>query len=306
MSNEALAWAFKQQMPVTRKMVLVSLADYADEEGSCFPSHAKTAERSSCSRPTVIRAIDDLASWGYLRVESRSRGGGSQASNRYVLSVGWSPDEGVANGESVAQQAGYHTDTPGYHTDTPRGITLIPPGYHTDTPLTPIEPLQEPTRSSAVESKAATSEDREPESRDARQSDDPPGFDDWWKHYPRKEAKGDARKAFKAALRKTDLATLIATTKRYATEVRGTERKFQKLPGGWLRDERWLDYGSQPAEVTDEQVVELLGPDNWQPDTSGMSFATVDEEMKYRRRVLAERHEARRDEARRMLEAAGS
>ena len=135
---------------------------------------------------------------------------------------------------------------------------------------------------------------------------DPPGFDDWWKHYPRKEAKGDARKAFKAALRKTDLATLIATTKRYATEVRGTERKFQKLPGGWLRDERWLDYGHQPADVTDEQVVELLGPDNWQPDTSGMSFETVDEEMKYRRRVLAERHEARRDEARRMLEAAGS
>lgn len=135
---------------------------------------------------------------------------------------------------------------------------------------------------------------------------DPPGFDDWWKHYPRKEAKGDARKAFKAALRKTDLATLVAATKRYAIEVRGTERKFQKLPGGWLRDERWLDYGPQPADVTDEQVVELLGPDNWQPDTSGMSFETVDEEMKYRRRVLAERHEARRDEARRMLEAAGS
>lgn len=135
---------------------------------------------------------------------------------------------------------------------------------------------------------------------------DPPGFDDWWKHYPRKEAKGDARKAFKAALRKTDLATLVAATKRYATEVRGTERKFQKLPGGWLRDERWLDYGHQPADVTDEQVVELLGPDNWQPDTSGMSFETVDEEMKYRRRVLAERHEARRDEARRILAAAGS
>lgn len=274
MSNEAITWAFNQDgLTMTEKFVLIALADYANEDHMCFPAHEKTAKRVAASKSTVQRAVKGLEDKGLLRVVSWHRPNGSTTSNRYQLRVGGHYDHG-----------GSHPDTrAGYVNDQGAMVT-------SDHPITPSSyPPDEPPGKNT----------KAPADADA-------AFEAFWKHYPRKEAKGDARKAFKAALRKTDLATLVAATKRYATEVRGTERKFQKLPGGWLRDERWLDYGPQPAEVTDEQVVELLGPDNWQPDTSGMSFATVDEEMKYRRRVLAERHEARRDEARRMLEAAGS
>lgn len=287
MSNEAITWAFKQEgLTMTEKFVLIALADYANESHMCFPAHEKTAKRVAASKSTVQRAVKGLEDKGLLRVVSWHRPNGSTTSNRYQLRVGGHYDHG---GVVNLTTGGSQSDTrAGYPDDQGAMVT-------SDHPITPSSyPPDEPPGKNV-----------QPPSGGSR-NPDPPGFDDWWKHYPRKEAKGDARKAFKAALRKTDLATLVAATKRYATEVRGTERKFQKLPGGWLRDERWLDYGPQPADVTDEQVVELLGPDNWQPDTSGMSFATVDEEMKYRRRVLAERHEARRDEARRMLEAAGS
>lgn len=87
MSNEAITWAFRQQLPSTDKFVLIALADYADEELSCFPSHKKTAERVGASVATVKRAIARLTEGDYIRVEKRNRNDGSITSNRYVINV---------------------------------------------------------------------------------------------------------------------------------------------------------------------------------------------------------------------------
>jgi hypothetical protein len=39
MSNEALTWAFKQEISCAEgKFALVALADYADDEWSCYPA----------------------------------------------------------------------------------------------------------------------------------------------------------------------------------------------------------------------------------------------------------------------------
>lgn len=96
MSNEALTWAFRQELPMTEKFVLVSLADYADDEHSCYPSYAKTAKRVGCSRRTVMRAVEVLQQGGFLRVVPRGRANGSMSSNRFVLSVGTTPAEETA------------------------------------------------------------------------------------------------------------------------------------------------------------------------------------------------------------------
>lgn len=66
-------------------------------------------------------------------------------------------------------------------------------------------------------------------------------FAAWWPHYPKKIGKADARKAFKAALKKTDLEALTNATRAYAQATAGTETKYIKGPGAWLRDERWND-----------------------------------------------------------------
>lgn len=83
-----------------------------------------------------------------------------------------------------------------------------------------------------TETKSETGSDRE--------------FEDWYQTYPRKDAKGQARKAFKAALKKADLGTLARGRDLYIAQIKaeGTERRYIKLPSTWLNGECWDDdYG---------------------------------------------------------------
>lgn len=91
MSNEALTWAFKQDLPMTQKFVLVALADYADENGECYPRHEATAQRTGSSLSTVKRAIKGLAEDGYLSMAHRYRDDGRYSSNRYKLNLAKAP-----------------------------------------------------------------------------------------------------------------------------------------------------------------------------------------------------------------------
>ncbi len=64
-------------------------------------------------------------------------------------------------------------------------------------------------------------------------------FDRWYEGYPRKDAKGAARKAFPGALKKTSLDELIAGVKRYITNKPPDQAYCH--PATWLNQERWLD-----------------------------------------------------------------
>lgn len=68
-------------------------------------------------------------------------------------------------------------------------------------------------------------------------------FDQWWTHWPKKTAKGDAKKAFPKALRAAGLTALIDGADTYAAWVdrNRIEDRFVVGPGKWLRDERWTD-----------------------------------------------------------------
>jgi len=66
-------------------------------------------------------------------------------------------------------------------------------------------------------------------------------FDDWYSKYPKKVGKGQARTAFKTALKKTDLETLKAGLANYNKTVEGKEREFIANPATWLNGERWED-----------------------------------------------------------------
>lgn len=69
----------------------------------------------------------------------------------------------------------------------------------------------------------------------------PDPFADWWSHYPRKVGKGQAVRAYRAALKKTDANTLLEAIKAQAPKLteRGTE--FCPYPATWLNGERWAD-----------------------------------------------------------------
>ncbi|MEL7937654.1 helix-turn-helix domain-containing protein [Pseudomonas delhiensis] len=60
-----------QGMSPAQKAVLISLADNANDEGVCWPSVARIAERTCLSERAVQTAIKALAAAGALKIESR-------------------------------------------------------------------------------------------------------------------------------------------------------------------------------------------------------------------------------------------
>lgn len=76
-------------------------------------------------------------------------------------------------------------------------------------------------------------------------SDPEQEFADWWQHYPKKVDKGQARKAYKTALKKADPDTLTAGAKAYAATVTDTEKRFIKNPSTWLNAEAWNNTTTQ-------------------------------------------------------------
>jgi hypothetical protein len=68
-----------------------------------------------------------------------------------------------------------------------------------------------------------------------------PSFDQFYEVYPRKKAKGNAKKAFKNALARATAEELLAGVKRYAAECVGREAQFIKMPASWLNADCWLD-----------------------------------------------------------------
>lgn len=66
-------------------------------------------------------------------------------------------------------------------------------------------------------------------------------FEQFWQAYPRKAAKGRARKAWSTAITKADLQTIINGATRYGREQADKDPEFIKHPATWLAGECWLD-----------------------------------------------------------------
>jgi hypothetical protein len=74
MSVEATSWAWKQQgLSPHEKLVLLSMADRADEEFRCWPSIQRLMSDTCIPRKeTVIKAIRALESLGIIHVVRES------------------------------------------------------------------------------------------------------------------------------------------------------------------------------------------------------------------------------------------
>jgi hypothetical protein len=109
MSWSALDWASKQKAGNgTNKLVLLSLANFADDNNTCFPSFKTLVNITELSRSTIIRSLKDLEYRNHITISERFvdiNEGKRQTSNLYTLLVG------------------FHNDSPQYQYDTPPSIT---------------------------------------------------------------------------------------------------------------------------------------------------------------------------------------
>lgn len=85
---------------------------------------------------------------------------------------------------------------------------------------------------------------KKPEARSQKEFIDQ--FEAFWTIYPRKVGKGQARKAYATALKKTPHQDILAGVRRYAEAVKETETEFIAHPATWLNGERWADEDGKP------------------------------------------------------------
>ena len=77
-------------------------------------------------------------------------------------------------------------------------------------------------------------------------------FDDFWKVFPRKQGKGEARRAFEKALEKAPWVDVLAGAVRYANDPNRVD-SYTTMPATWLNQERWDDEPLPERVLTAEE-----------------------------------------------------
>ena len=216
------------------KLILIGLADRADEQGSCYPSKRDLANIAVCSEKTVQRTIQTLQEKGFMKVQARAIDG-RQTSNRYFLSLDRMMQAMVfSRGDTMSPRVG--------HSDSPEGDTMSPRVGHSDSPEGDTMSHEPHIGTSHLTSQ------KEPHTLRAAASETAGElFEQFRAAYPASRRKTEVKQAkaqFTAALKKVDSPqVLIDAAAAYATycQVQGTEPRYIKGMWRWLRDERWMD-----------------------------------------------------------------
>lgn len=234
------ALAIEEGITAHEKLVLIALADMADDDGICWPAMKKVAKKSLCSKRTAQRAIGRFEDMQILSKTERPKEQKRNDSNLYQLDFMAliHMTNSVLKGDTV-------TPT-GRQGDTHRGDMVSPTGRQGDTQVgdtvTPETINKEPTNRTYQEPITGTSAASAAASETAGEL-----FEQFRAAYPASRRKTEVKQAkaqFTAALKKVDSPqVLIDAAAAYANycQVQGTEPRYIKGMWRWLRDERWMD-----------------------------------------------------------------
>lgn len=156
-------------------------------------------------------------------------------------------DKGCLNGKRIANWDEYQPDE-GSAERMRRHRTVTPPSQ----PVT-VTVSDKKTSISSSESQSGSDSEREVEAK----------FELFYAAYPRKQGPGQARKAFRAAIRKADLETLLAGIERYRKIKPGYAD--WAMPATWLNGERWNDEAFETGVQRPTPAAPKFGPKEFRP-----------------------------------------
>jgi hypothetical protein len=225
MSFQAMADVIKLRLPTNEKFILLMLANYADQDGKCWPSVERLAADTGLSESSVHRALNTLRSYsGLIGVEL---GGGRGNSSRYVLGLEAIKTLGQqgCQGDTVLLKG--VTEKPilakGCQGDSRKGVTVTP------------EPIIEPINKNQTHVRS------KPTALPSLQTS--PAFDRFWDAYPATKRRV-AKKACWDVWRKHSLDAIaeqiighvraLATTEAWTTG-------YEPAPLTYLHQRRWED-----------------------------------------------------------------
>lgn len=205
-------------MSPTALRVYLALNFRCDHDGDdAWPSHATLAVDVGCSVPTVKRALRECEGAGAVRVVQRLRADGGNTSNSYIV---YRADPGFVNRGEVKNE---------------------PPGENGSEPLGGV----------TSDLLTRTSKELEP----VELENTLPGFDQFWKFYPRRVGRRSAQKAYAAALGRADSFSIIAGLEEWVPIWAQTETKFIPHPATWLNRDGWDDEPDTATEARRETVA---------------------------------------------------
>lgn len=239
MSVEALTIVFRHSASTgAARLVLLAMADEASSEGYLTAyrrSQSWFARKANVDARTVRRAIDTLVELG--EVEVLTVGDGRTLSDYRLILPGLG-----SGGEDPIDRHGEPTPRAGT-SPTPRAGTS--PGGEGDTPApsSRSHPLDSRSgRNNAREQLSLVPVETPPAERPSgvtHGSDADVWFDRFWSVFPRREGKGQARRAWATARRRGIPAEkIILGAERYRDDP-NRDPGFTRLPATWLNGEDW-------------------------------------------------------------------
>ncbi|EFD1644566.1 helix-turn-helix domain-containing protein [Escherichia coli] len=205
-----------------RKLVLIKLADNANDNGECWPSYQHVADQCEVSRSTVKSHIRALEEMGLLKREFRRKGELNQSNVFYLT---------LDNAQQIQPESG------GAGADLGGGAGAAPRTYHS------FEPVNEPKNImfEHVRTECEKSPDRHEETDKA--------FEEiFWCAGMRKAGKKNAASAFRTQFRewrKTTRGTASEFATMLAEDIacrNGKQFGFDRLlPSSYLNGQRWND-----------------------------------------------------------------
>ncbi|TBL28786.1 helix-turn-helix domain-containing protein [Escherichia coli] len=205
-----------------RKLVLIKLADNANDNGECWPSYQHVADQCEVSRSTVKSHIRALEEMGLLKREFRRKGELNQSNVFYLT---------LDNAQQIQPESG------GAGAALGGGAGAAPRTYHS------FEPVNEPKNImfEHVRTECEKTPDRHEETDKA--------FEEiFWCAGMRKAGKKNAASAFRTQFREWRKTTR-GTAREFATMLaediacrNGKQFGFDRLlPSSYLNGQRWND-----------------------------------------------------------------
>ncbi|ELP8007736.1 helix-turn-helix domain-containing protein [Escherichia coli] len=212
-----------------RKLVLIKLADNANDNGECWPSYQHVADQCEVSRSTVKSHIRALEEMGLLKREFRRKGKLNQ-SNVFYLTLDNAQQIQPESGGAGADRGGAGADLGG-------GAGAAPRTYHS------FEPVNEPKN--IMFEHVRTECEKSP----GRHEETDKAFEEiFWCAGMRKAGKKNAASAFRTQFRewrKTTKGTASEFATMLAEDIacrNGKQFGFDRLlPSSYLNGQRWND-----------------------------------------------------------------
>ncbi|MGW5877853.1 helix-turn-helix domain-containing protein [Nocardiopsis terrae] len=241
MAVEVMAWVWNHSRTKnSARLVLLAIADCASGDGTnAWPSNRELCRKTNLTDRSVQSAIQQCVELGELGVELN---GGRKGTNMYTVLMR-TPEESSppkkARGENPAPPKNVRgSQKSQVKPGNPEGSS--DPEEFSGAKILRLTP--EGSSDGTIPEPSGEEESLFPGLPQNTEPDPGSLFEAFWDAYPKKRAKGDARKAWGQMLKRgAEPRAIVAAAHQYAQERHGEDPQYTAYPATWLRSERYAD-----------------------------------------------------------------